>query len=94
MLDNIGNWLTPSILKRIADLLEKIAAASLHLVCLPASFYSFCSFCDLYVFELVFNQKDRKMTGLDLCLLLSVLFLGGLGILGARYNAKRHEKEA
>jgi|GEM_PF-2837419 hypothetical protein len=34
------------------------------------------------------------MTGLDLCLLLSVLFLGGLGILGARYNAKRHEKEA
>lgn len=94
MLDNIGNWLTPAILKRIAGLARKDCSGLLYLVCLSASIYSFCSFCDLYVFELVFNQEDRKMTGLDLCLLLSVLFLGGLGILGARYNAKRHEKEA
>lgn len=94
MLDNIGNWLTPSILKRIADLLEKIAAASFIWCAFQQVFIAFVVFVICTFFELVFNQKDRKMTGLDLCLLLSVLFLGGLGILGARYNAKRHEKEA
>lgn len=54
MLDNIGNWLTPSILKRIADLLEKIAAASFIWCAFQQVFIAFvvfviCTFLSLYL---------------------------------------------